>query len=77
MHVGELSTCFTGASSSSHLHILFWKHAEVFPRFTLSSRVFHRKLPLKDIESSSKYEFIRCGKHTLLITALFEFLYQN
>ena len=38
-----------------HLPILFWKHAKVFLRFMLSSRVFHKKLPLKDIESKPKF----------------------
>ena len=37
-----------------HLPIIFWKHTKVFSRFMLSSRVFHKRLPLKDIESRSK-----------------------
>jgi len=38
-----------------HLPILFWKHANVFSRFVLSSRVLHKRLPLKDIESIPKF----------------------
>ena len=38
-----------------HLPILFRKHAKVFSRFMLSSRVFHKRLPLKDIESIPKF----------------------
>ena len=38
-----------------HLHILFYKHAKVYSRFMLSSRVFHKRLPLKDIESRPKF----------------------
>ena len=38
-----------------HLPILFWKHAKAFSRFMLSSRVFHKKVPLKDIESRPKF----------------------
>ena len=37
-----------------HLPILFWKRTKVLSRFMLSSRVFHKRLPLKDIESRSK-----------------------
>ena len=38
-----------------HLPILCWKHAKVFSRFMLSSRVSHKRLPLKDIESRPKF----------------------
>ena len=38
-----------------HLPILFWKHAKIFSRFMLWSRVFHKKLPLKDIESRPEF----------------------
>ena len=38
-----------------HLPILFWNHAKDFSRFMLSSRVFYKRLPLKDIESRPKF----------------------
>ena len=32
-----------------HVHIFLWKQAKDSARFTLSSRVFHRKFPLRDM----------------------------